>query len=141
MRHSRSTAVRRLKALPQIAALLLSLGLGFQASLCPPGMDMGMDMDEEMSMPAGVLSLATVDPAVRHQAGLHCVFAASYNEDGQTTCPFALNGTGPCGTTVPAAAVLVWMPPQVLASQLSLVSNPSGHTDPYTQVTLPPPRA
>ena len=141
MMHSRRTAIHRLKVLPQIAALLLSVGLGFQASLCPPGMDMGMDMDKEMSMPAGALSPATVDSAVGHQAGLHCVFAASNNEDGQATCPFALNGSGPCGTTVSASAAVICMPLRVASSQFSLVSNPSGHTDPFRQVNLPPPRA
>lgn len=134
---SRFTVVRRSMALPQLAALLLSLGLGFQASLCPPGMDMGM----EMSMPGGDVSGTTGDQSMGHRAGLHCVFDGSTNEDGRATCPFAVGGIGPCGTTVPAAGVLVATPAPVLSSGFSLVSDPSGHTDPLTQVLLPPPRA
>jgi len=38
--------------MPLLTALMLSFGVSFQASLCPPGVDMGSDM--EMVIPARV---------------------------------------------------------------------------------------
>ena len=51
MSNPRLRAARRLKAMPLLTALMLSVGLAFQASLCPPGMDMGSEM--EMTMGVG----------------------------------------------------------------------------------------
>lgn len=132
----RSWASRRWLALPLLTGLSLSWALGARASLCAPGMDTGM----EMSMPTEP-SGGGQDTRAAHDRGTHCMTAPSNNEDNQTTCPFAINGTGPCGTTVPAPAVLVRTVPQALPSQFSLVSYPTRHPDPFTQVHLPPPRA
>jgi hypothetical protein len=132
--------VRRSVALPQVLALVLSLGLGVRSSLCPPGMDMGMEMDMNMSMPAGGSSDMADDSAMGHEAGRHCGSAGSVDDDGRTTCPFALGGIGPCGTTVPAPGLAMVGPTPVFSEGFASVTEPSGHIDPSAQVNLPPPR-
>ncbi len=133
---SRFLIVRRLMALPQLAALTLSFGLAFEASLCPPGMDTGM----EMSMPMGAGLSTGSDRFAGQQADLHCVFSASTDQDGRTTCPFAVGGVGPCGTTMPTPGVGLAVPSPIIVSGMRLVSNPHTHTDPFTPIQLPPPR-
>lgn len=134
MRDPRTASVRRLTALIQVAALMLSLGLQFGVSLCPPGMDMGMDMDMSIVVEGG-------DDTGHHDDGSACPFAGSPNEDGRTTCPFAVGGVGPCGTTVPAPSAMIASVALAGSSQLFTIARVSGHKDVIPKLQLPPPRA
>ena len=130
MSSSRLRAARRLKSMPLLTALMLSFGTGFQASLCPPGMDMGSEM------------VMAMDEAPTEQStGVHCALGTSMNEDGGTSCPLSVGGTGPCGTTapVPAVAFLIGPPPsQIDFPPITARSAPS---ELFTRVHRPPPRA
>jgi len=124
-----------MKAMLLLSSLFVSLGLGYEVSLCPPGMDMGTDMATGGSMGAGSAQPASpVD-------GSHCRFSGSTNDDGRSACPLAVGGIGPCGTTVPAPALSFEASSRVFSSGLALVSDPPGHEDAATRVPLPPPRA
>ena len=142
MTHSTRT-IRRLKAAPQLAALGLSLAVGFQASLCPPGMDMGMEMSAGMDMagPAADLPMPGAARAQRHAAGLHCVFGSSMDGDGRPTCPFAVGGIGPCGTTPPIPGVMTTPPTLAVLHKVQGERGSLRHVDPFRQVHHPPPRA
>ena len=134
----RSTArVRHLFALPQLAALLLSLGLELEVSLCPPGMHMGM----EMPMSADARFPETVQHGPGEDRGMDCPFDGSLDDERRATCPLAVGGIGPCGTSAPAPGGLVAAPRQIPLSELAYVSGTSGHADFSESVQLPPPRA
>ncbi len=128
---------RRVVALPQLTALLLSLGLGFELSACPPGMDMGM----EMPMPINAASRATLEHGPGEDRAMDCPFGGSLDAQGRTTCPLAVGGIGPCGTSAPAPAELVTAGPPLLPSVFTYVSTISGHADFSQTIQLPPPRA
>ena len=138
MREPHLTPVHRLTASIQLAALVLSLGLQFGVSLCPPGMDRGMDMDMPMVAEAGGVPS---DDSAHHNNGSACPFAGSPTQDGGTTCPFALDGIGPCGTTVPAPSAVIASITPARVGQFITLARVSGHTDVPPHVHLPPPRA
>jgi hypothetical protein len=136
MSYSRAR-VRRVVALPQLTALLLSLGLGFEVSACPPGMDMGM----EMPMPMDAASRTTLENGPGEDRAMDCPFGGSLDAQGRTTCPLAVGGIGPCGTSAPAPAELVTVGPPLLPSVFTDVSTTSAHADFSVTIQLPPPRA
>ena len=111
-------------ALPQLAALALSLGIGLEVSLCPPGMDMGMDMAAQET---------THGP-------MDCPFASTGGEHGMS-CALAVGGIGPCGTSAAAPPTPTVMPTVFPAQNLVETSVLTGHTDVPRTIKLPPPRA
>ena len=136
MSYSRAR-VRRVIALPQLTALLLSLGLGFELSACPPGMDMGM----EMSMSMDAASRTTLEHGPGEDRAMDCPFGGSLDAQGRTTCPLAVGGIGPCGTSASAPAELVTAGRPLPLSVFTYVSATSGHADFSKTIQLPPPRA
>ena len=78
MSYSRAR-VRRVVALPQVTALLLSLGLGFEVSVCPPGMDMGM----EMPMPMDAAPRTAPEQGPGEDQGMDCPFSGSLDDEGR----------------------------------------------------------
>ncbi len=113
-------------ALLQLAALAVSLGVGVVVSQCPPGMDMGMDM-----------SLAT--DAAPHGPG-DCHFAGSMNDEGDTSCPLAVGGIGPCGTSAVASSDPVMSLAITPPARFAEVSHETGYSDGFRAIHLPPPR-
>ncbi len=136
MSYSRAR-VRRVVALPQLTALLLSLGLGFELSACPPGMDKGM----ERPMPMDAASRTALEQRPGEDQGMDCPFSGSLDDEGRASCPLAVGGIGPCGTGEPAPAELVTAGPPLLPSVFTYVSTTSGHADFSETIQLPPPRA
>jgi hypothetical protein len=118
---------RRLLGLLQLAGVLVSLGVGLQVSRCPPGMDSGMDMP--MTADAGDAG---------HQ---ECPFMGSPNEQGDMSCPLAVGGIGPCGTSSVAPARQIV--DQFLGAPSMFIETPrdSGRSDGFRAIHLPPPRA
>ncbi len=129
--------VRRVVALPQLTALLLSLGLGFELSACPPGMDMGM----EMPMPMDASSQTTLDQGPGEESGMDCPFSGSLDDKGRASCPLAVGGIGPCGTGAPVPTEQVTAGRPLPLSVFTYVSATSGHADFSETIQLPPPRA
>lgn len=116
-------------AMAQLLALLLSLGLSFEVSACPPGMDTGM----EMPMPA----------AGEHHVrdGMDCPFGGAMDEDGRANCPLAVGGIGTCGTNAPTPGHFVEAAlPEAFAAP-PLVSATVARLDYSADVQLPPPRS
>ncbi len=136
MSYSRA-CVRRLVALPQLTALLLSLGLGFEVSVCPPGMDMGM----EMPMPMDAASRTALEQGPGEDQGMDCPFSGSLDDEGRASCPLAVGGVGPCGTSAPAPTELATAPREIPLSVFAYVSATSAYADFFKTVQLPPPRA
>ena len=132
----RSWASRRWLSLPLVIALSLSWALGVQASLCAPGMDSGMEMSRRAEITGG-----TQDAHAAHARADHCTSILSDSEESQTTCPFAINGVGPCGTTAPAPARRVVSLPESTSELAAIVSEPTAHTNPFALIQVPPPRA
>ena len=112
---------RRLHASVLLLALLIAQGAGFEASLCPPGMETGMDMGRASST--------------------HCTVSTGVDDSGRTTCPFAVAGIGHCGTgaPVPTAATAVSIP--LRASRAQPIEAPVGRPDHSISTPVPPPRA
>jgi hypothetical protein len=129
------TRVHRLLALPQLTALLLSLGLAFEVSVCPLGMDMGMEMPPAMD----ATGQTGIGPGAG--SGMDCPFMGSLDDEGQQGCPLAVGGIGPCGTSAPAPTELVTAPRSSPLSAVAYVSATSGHADFSETIQLPPPRA
>jgi hypothetical protein len=129
-------AARRLSALPQIAAWLLSLGFGFEVSACPPGMDMGMDMPMSLQV-----APAMGDDHGGMGSGMDCPFGGSMDDEGRAGCPFAVGGIGPCGTSTTAPAALATDIRSMPLAVFGYVSAVSEHTDFFESVRHPPPRA
>ena len=118
---------RSLMALPQLAALLLSLAVGYEVSRCPPGMDMGMDMS--VAAEAGV-------------AGhMDCPFGGSMNGEADTSCPLAIGGIGSCGTSVGVANAHAATLPIDVAARVAALPLDSGRSEWFRTILLPPPRA
>lgn len=117
---------RGLMALPQLAALALSLGIGLEVSLCPPGMDMGMSMD--------------MSAQETTQGPMDCPFAATDGEHGMS-CALAVGGIGPCGTSAAAPTTPTIMPTVFPAKHFVETSVLTGHADVPRTIKLPPPRA
>lgn len=115
---------RSLMALPQVAALLLSLWVSVEVSQCPPGMDM------EMDMPAQEITGGPMD----------CPFASTGGEHDMS-CALAVGGIGPCGTSAAAQPKPTIMPTVFPAQNLAETSVPTGHADVPRAIKLPPPRA
>lgn len=115
---------RTLMALPQLAALLISLAVGYEVSLCPPEMDMGMDM-----------SVASEAGDAGH---MDCPFGGSMNEEGDMSCPLAVGG--PCGTSVGLANTHTASLPIDLAASVAELPRDSGRSEWFRPILLPPPR-
>lgn len=113
-------------ALPQLAALLLSLAVGYEVSLCPPGMDMGMDM-----------SVAAEAGGAGH---MDCPFGGSMTEEGDMSCPLAPGGAGPCGTSVGVANTHTATLPIDVAARVAQLPCDSGRSEWFRPILLPPPR-
>ncbi len=131
--------VRRIVALPQFTALLLSLGLAIEVSVCPPGMDMGMEMP--MPMPMDARSRTALERGPGEDQGMDCLFSGSLDDEGRASCPLAVGGIGPCGTSALAPTELVTAGRPLPLSVFTYVSATSGHADFSETVQLPPPRA
>lgn len=129
--------VRRTVAWPQLVALLLSLGLGFQVSVCPPGMDTGM----EMPMPMDAGSPVALGQSPGDASGMECPFSGLLDEDGRASCPLAVGGIGPCGTNAPVPSESVTVVSSLSLRVFAHTSVPSGHEDFSLAIQLPPPRA
>lgn len=130
--------VRRRTALLLLGAWLLVLGLGFEVSACPPGMDTGM----EMAMPTDGGGQASEDGHAPTTGGMECPFGGVMDDEGRTSCPLAVGGIGVCagaGATSPSEAAsfasLNW------ADEAPLVVLAASGPSPTTEIQLPPPRA
>ena len=130
MNDLRLHAVRRLRSVFLLTALLLSVGLGVQSSLCPPGMDMGSEMEMGMG-----------DGPAGEPAGPHCPFGASTDGDGGATCPFAVGGVGPCGTAAPVPAIAALTTPSAFVVEIPRVAGAPAPLELFQRVHSPPPRA
>lgn len=117
---------RSLMALPQLAALPLSLAVGHEVALCPPGMDMGMEM-----------SVASEAGGPGH---MDCPFSGSLDEEGDMSCPLAVGGAGPCGTSVGVANTHSTTLPIDLAVRVAALPRDSGRYEWFRPILLPPPR-
>jgi len=127
--------VRRMMAVPQLAALFLSLSLGFQVSVCPPGMDAAM----EMPMDSG--SSIALGHSPVGGSGMECPLSDLLDDNGPASCPLSVGGVGPCGTSAPVPSELVTVGRPLPLSVFTLVSVISGHEDYSQAIQLPPPRA
>lgn len=101
----RSRVVRRLLALPLLAGLALSWTLEWPAALCT---STTASAGEVMAMPMAATDMA---PGDRHahgaEGGEHTGCPPATDGEGPPPCPFAVGGTGPCGTTAPAPTTTV----------------------------------
>jgi hypothetical protein len=112
---------RRSMAMAQVLALSLSLGLSFEVSACPPGMDTGM----EMPMP---------------DSAMDCPFGGSMDDDGGASCPLAVGGIGTCGTNAPTPAESsVTAHPRALGAA-PFVGTAASRAEFSGDIQLPPPR-
>ena len=112
---------RTLMALPQLAALLLSLAVGYEVSLCPPGMDM------------------SVASEVGDAGHMDCPFGGSMNDEGDMSCPLSVGG--PCGMSVGIANTHTATLPIGLAARVTELPRDSGRSEWFRGILLPPPRA
>ncbi len=117
---------RSLVALPQLAALLLSLIIGHEVSRCPPGMDMGMDMSASEAGNSGHMD---------------CPFAGAMTQGGDVSCPLTVGGIGPCGASAGVAIDPAKMLPIDLAAGVVAPARDSGRYEWFRTILLPPPRA
>jgi hypothetical protein len=130
-------SARRLIALPQLAAWLITLGLGFEVSACPPGMDTGMDMPMSVTME----DRESVEGHPHPGSGMDCPFSGSMDDSGQGHCPLAVGGIGVCvgaGASTPGVSVAVI--PAASVGELSQVFVARWRPSHAPEIQLPPPR-
>jgi hypothetical protein len=90
-------------------------------------------------MDKGMEMLASSDSG--ESGPMECPFGGSTDDEGDTSCPLAVGGTGPCGTSVAAAqdqAVILSLSP---LARVVHVSGDMLHPDGFRAINLPPPRA
>ena len=134
----RSRARRRLLALPLVVGLALSWAVEVGASLCTSATAMADDAD--MRMPMHTAAADVMEGGLEHQ-GEHGNPACPPVDDADTPlCPFAVGGTGPCGTTVPAPGVATLIPQIALERSFRVDERVSAAADRSPSIPLPPPR-
>jgi hypothetical protein len=132
-----TSSARRLIALPQLAAWLITLGLGFEVSACPPGMDTGMDMPMSVTME----DHGSMEGHPHPGSGMDCPFSGSMDDSGQGHCPLAVGGVGVCvgaSASSPSVSVAVLPAASVGTPSPSFVAR--WLPDYATEIQLPPPR-
>ena len=117
---------RTLMALPQLAAIVLSLVVSQQVSLCPPGMESG----------SGMLQAS----APGEPGPMDCPLGGSMDEEGNMSGPLAVGGPGPCGTSAAAASYNVALLPLDVSQGIIERHRSSGRFDRYLSVAIPPPK-
>jgi hypothetical protein len=108
-------------AMAQVLALSLSLGLTFEVSACPPGMDTGM----EMPLP---------------DSAMDCPFGGSMDDEGGSSCPLAVGGIGTCGTNAPTPAASSATAHLRALGAAPFVGTAASRVEYSADIHLPPPR-
>ena len=72
---------------------------------------------------------------------MDCPFGGTMNEEGDMSCPLAVGGVGPCGTSAGVANTHSMTLPVDIAARVAELPRDSVRPEWFRTILLPPPRA